>query len=49
MPPDLSLHPCGNVQRDIGRGAACTPSDVTEDRAVRDHALLPLEQVLNAL
>ena len=45
----LVLHPVGDVERNIGRGAPRAPGDVAEDRAGSHHPVHPPEQVLNSL
>ena len=45
----LVLHPGGDVEGDFGSRAAGSPSNVTEDRAIGNHALLTLKEILDAL
>lgn len=43
------MHTVGNFEGEVGGGSPGAPGDVAEGRAVRDHAVHPLEQVLDTL
>lgn len=43
------LHAVGDVEGEVGGGSPGAPGDVAEGRAVRHHAVHPLEEVLDPL